>query len=187
MVKIGPGELHMSRDPGEAIVTVLGSCVAACLRDPVARVGGMNHYMLPQPSAQGGGPQDDGSRVDDGPGAWQGKAGRLRYGSMAMDELLERIQQAGGRLERIEAKLFGAARLGPDAGLVGESNARFAEQYLRRLGVVPLVRELGGHWARRVAFHAASGRAFMSELRDTAPADKWQRSKSDADQGSDHR
>ena len=159
-VKIGPGELHVSRDPDEAIVTVLGSCVAACLYDPVAGVGGMNHYMLPQPGTPG----------EAESGSWNGAAARLRYGSAAMAELVERLQQLGARVDRMEAKLFGGARLGPENGMVGAGNARFAEAFLRRMGVVPLARELGGGWARRVAFHAATGRAFMSELREKAPA-----------------
>lgn len=159
MVKIGPGELHVTRDPGEAIVTVLGSCVAACLCDPVAGVGGMNHFMLPQPGTQG----------EAEAGSWHGAAARLRYGSVAMAELVERLQQLGGRVDRMEAKLFGAARLGPENGTVGDGNARFAEAFLRRLGLVPRAKELGGVWARRVAFHAATGRAFMSELREKAP------------------
>jgi chemotaxis protein CheD len=161
MVKIGPGELHVTRDPDEAIVTVLGSCVAACLSDPVAGVGGMNHFMLPQPGAQGEGEAESGS--------WHGAAARLRYGSVAMAELVERLQQMGARVDRMEAKLFGAARLGPENGMVGEGNARFAEAFLRRLGLMPRAKELGGVWARRVAFHAATGRAFMSELREKAP------------------
>ena len=156
MVKIGPGELHVTREPDLAIATVLGSCVAACLCDPVAGVGGMNHFMLPQPGEAEA-------------GSWQGEDARLRYGSVAMAELVERLQQLGGRLDRMEAKLFGAARLGPENGMVGEGNARFATQYLAQLRLVPRATALGGIWARRVVFHAATGRAFMSELREKPP------------------
>lgn len=160
MVKIGPGGLHVTDDPQEAIVTVLGSCVSACLRDPVAGVGGMNHFMLPQ---------GDRSGTTAG-GSWDTPTGRLRYGDVAMAELLDGLLRRGGRLERMEAKLFGAARLGADPGRVGARNAGFAERFLHRLGLVPLSHQLGGNWARRVAYHPASGRAFMSELRD-APAE----------------
>ena len=165
MVKIGPGEMHVTRDPNEAIVTVLGSCVAACLCDPVAGVGGMNHFMLPQPGSHGEGQA----------GSWHGEAARLRYGSTAMAELLEQIQRLGGRLDRMEAKLFGAVRLGPDKGMVGDGNARFAEAFLARLGLPPRARALGGGWARRVAFQATTGRAFMTELRERAPAEAARR------------
>lgn len=152
LVKIGPGEMHLTTDPDEAIVTVLGSCVAACLRDPVARVGGMNHFMLPE--------------ADEDNGSWQAPDARLRYGNIAMAALVEGIQRQGGQVRRMEAKLFGAGRIGPDPGQVGASNAHFAEAFLRGIGLVPLVRDLGGSWARRLAYHPATGRAFLSELRD---------------------
>ena len=95
-----------------------------------------------------------------------GAAARLRYGNTAMADLLEQLQRLGGRLDRMEAKLFGAARLGVDQGMVGDGNARFAEAFLARLGLPLRARELGGGWARRVAFQATTGRAFMTELRE---------------------
>lgn len=157
VVKIGPGELHISVDPEEVIATVLGSCVAACLCDPIARVGGMNHFMLPETQVRGS-----------GSGAWGGDAGRLRYGDFAMDALVEGILKRGGRRERLEAKLFGAASLGPDRGGVGDSNARFAEKFLSAAGVLPIVRRLRGSWAQRLMYHPASGRAFMAEFREAS-------------------
>jgi chemotaxis protein CheD len=161
VVKIGPGEMHVTGDPGEVILTVLGSCVAACVWDPAAAVGGMNHFMLPQP----------GTHSEASTGSWHGAAARLRYGSTAMADLLEQLQRLGGRLDRMEAKLFGAARLGVDQGMVGDGNARFAEAYLARHGLPLRARELGGVWARRVAFQATTGRAFMTELREAAPVE----------------
>lgn len=161
VVKIGPGEMHVSGDPGEVILTVLGSCVAACVWDPAASVGGMNHFMLPQP----------GTHSEASTGSWHGAAARLRYGNTAMADLLEQLQRLGGRLDRMEAKLFGAARLGVDQGMVGDGNARFAETFLAQRGLPLRARELGGVWARRVAFQATTGRAFMTELREQAPVE----------------
>ena len=161
VVKVQPGDHYVTQAGDEAISTVLGSCVAACIRDPIAQVGGMNHFMLPQP----------GTHSEASTGSWHGAAARLRYGNTAMADLLEQLQRLGGRLDRMEAKLFGAARLGVDQGMVGDGNARFAEAFLAQRGLPLRARELGGVWARRVAFQATTGRAFMTELREKAPVE----------------
>jgi len=150
VVKIGPGELHVSCNPDDAIATVLGSCVAACICDRVAGVGGMNHFMLPTSDT----------------GAWGKGDGSLRYGNFAMDQLIEAILQRGGRRDRLEVKLFGGAHLGHDPGVVGSRNARFAVDYLAREGLHLLVGELGGVCARRVLYLPVVGRAFVAELRE---------------------
>jgi chemotaxis protein CheD len=150
VVKIGPGELHVSTNPDEAIATVLGSCVAACVCDQTAGVGGMNHFMLPTSDT----------------GTWGKGDGSLRYGNFAMAQLIEAILQRGGRRERLAVKLFGGAHLGQDPGVVGARNAEFAIDFLARQGLHPLVRELGGICARRILYLPLSGRAFMAELRE---------------------
>jgi chemotaxis protein CheD len=149
-VKVGPGELHVSTDPDEAIATVLGSCVAACICDRAAGVGGMNHFMLPSSTT----------------GTWGKGDGSLRFGNFAMAHLIEAILQRGGRRERLEVKLFGGAHLGQDPGVVGARNADFAIDFLARQGLQPLARELGGSCARRIVYVPVTGRAFMVELRE---------------------
>ena len=83
---VGQGEHLITGDPEVMLTTILGSCVAMCLRDPVARIGGMNHFLLPS------------GRMD---GADEGR----RYGAYAMEVLINGVLSAGGRRDRLEAKL----------------------------------------------------------------------------------
>lgn len=150
IVKVGPGEHHVTTDPEVRIVTVLGSCVAACIRDPQAGVGGLNHFMLP----------------DSAKGAWDDMPGSLRYGNFAMDRLIDDILRRGGRRDRLEIKLFGAAWMGPERNSVGTRNALFAKAYLRENRLNMLCGDLGGTRARRIVYEALSGKVFMLELQD---------------------
>lgn len=148
VVKLAPGDHAISAAPDTLLLTVLGSCVSACIRDPLAGVGGMNHFMLPESTD----------------GRWGRASFSLRYGNFAMEQLINGILRQGGRRERLEVKVFGGARLGPDTSEIGERNATYVEDYLRAEGLVPLVSELRGGRARRLAYMPVSGRAFMVEL-----------------------
>lgn len=148
LVKVGPGEHHVSADRRAAISTVLGSCVAACICDPEAGVGGLNHFMLPASHD----------------GVWGQASASLRYGNFAMEQLINDLLLHGAQRARLQVKLFGGARMAHDSGGIGERNARFAEAYLAAEGLVPLVRELGGTQARRVIYIPVGGRAFSSVL-----------------------
>ena len=99
MAKILPGEYFVTRHE-EALSTVLGSCVAACMRDPKLRVGGMNHFMLPIDSGKGDGLWGDGPT---------GVA--TRYGSYAMEQLINELLKMGAKRERLEVKLFGGGKI----------------------------------------------------------------------------
>jgi chemotaxis protein CheD len=140
-VHIVQGEHYVTDDPGAVVSTLLGSCVAACLRDPVAAVGGMNHFLLP----------GDGQRrnADDS----------LRYGVHAMELLVNALLAKGARRERLEAKLFGGARLTRGLTDVGALNAAFAEDFLRREGLKHVGGSLRGRSGRRIQFWPVSGRA----------------------------
>jgi chemotaxis protein CheD len=153
IVKVGPGEHHVTDLPEVAIATVLGSCVAACICDPVVGVGGLNHFMLPESIV----------------GTWGQATASLRYGNFAMQRLINDILMRGGQRSRLEIKLFGGGTLAQDYGRIGERNADFVESYLRAEGLVPLVRQLRGQRARRVLYYAVSGRALMQELPDQDP------------------
>ena len=107
VVKLAPGDHVISGAPDTLLLTVLGSCVAACIRDPLAGVGGMNHFMLPESPD----------------GRWGRAAYSLRYGNFAMEQLINGILRQGGRRERLEVKIFGGARIGPDTSAIGERNA----------------------------------------------------------------
>lgn len=125
-------------DPGEMMTTVLGSCVAACIRDPQARIGGMNHFLLPGDSAQ----------ADD-----------VRYGVYAMEVLINALLTAGAKRHRLEAKLFGGGRMMQGLSDVGASNARFAKSFIENEGITYLGGSLGGDAARRIQFWPYDGYA----------------------------
>ena len=161
-VHVVQGEHFVTDDPEVVVTTILGSCVAACLRDPVAGVGGMNHFLLP-----GGRPGDTSDSV--------------RYGVHAMELLVNALLTKGARRERLEAKLFGGARLITGLTDVGELNAAFAEDFLRRESLTHVGGSLRGESGRRIQFWPVSGRArqvllakdtrevFARERRQPAP------------------
>jgi chemotaxis protein CheD len=143
------GEFHVTADERVVLTTILGSCVAACMRDPVARVGGLNHFLLPE---------------GDGTGSSRG----LQYGVHAMELLVNGILALGGRRNRLEAKLFGGARLGINLPDIGGQNAKFATEFLRREGISYMGGSLGGSAARRIQFWPASGRARQATVNEGA-------------------
>lgn len=136
------GHFVVSDEDDVVLTTILGSCVAACFRDPVAGVGGMNHFLLP------------------GDGETEG----LRYGVQSMELLVNGLLRRGARRERIEAKLFGGARLIDGLTDVGAQNADFAERFLRDEGIQNLGGSLRGDHARRVQFWPVAGRARQIRL-----------------------
>jgi chemotaxis protein CheD len=136
-VHIIQGEWKVSKDPNVVLSTILGSCVAACIRDPIAGVGGMNHFLLP------------GSAV---PGAGGGDA--TRYGVHLMELLINGLLKQGARRDRLEAKVFG----------VGEQNAAFAQQFLRDEGIKVVGSSTGGDHGRKLEFWPVSGRARQYPL-----------------------
>jgi len=148
VVHIVQGEQYVSEDPNVVIATLLGSCVAGCLRDPIARVGGMNHFLLP-----GG----EGAREDIG------------FGVHAMELLVNALLAHGARRERIEAKLFGGSCVVAGLTSVGEKNARFAEEFLRREGIRHIGGSLRGDSGRRLQYWPVSGRARQVFMGSTAP------------------
>jgi chemotaxis protein CheD len=133
------GEYHVTDDPDLVMTTTLGSCVAACLRDPIAGVGGMNHFLLPE-----------GDDVR-GPEA-------AKYGAYAMELLVNGLLREGAKRERLQAKLFGGARLSDRLVDVGGKNVAFAESFLRREGITLARGSVRGANARRVQFWPVSGR-----------------------------
>jgi chemotaxis protein CheD len=148
-VTIHIGQVYATAEP-TVIKTILGSCIAVCLLDPAAHVGGMNHFMLPAP---GGGGEH---RVD-----------RSQFGIHAMDLLIGAIQKAGGERRRLQAKLFGGAqvlRLGGNGRSVPEQNIEFIETFMRTERIVVASRDLGGYLPRRIHFHIESGKVFVKRL-----------------------
>ncbi|WP_439598653.1 chemotaxis protein CheD [Falsiroseomonas sp.] len=157
IIKVSPGEHYVTAAAEEAIATVLGSCVAACIRDPVAGIGGLNHFMLPE------------SRE----GVWGTGEASLRYGNFAMDRLIDDILRRGGQRPRLEVKLFGGAQLAQDRGQIGGRNVSFVDAYLKQAHISPVVRQLGGRQARRILYMPVSGQAFMMLLPDAPARQAW--------------
>jgi chemotaxis protein CheD len=144
-VHLVQGEFRVSNQADLVVGTTLGSCVACCLYDPHARVGGINHFLLPHGEAF------------EGPDA-------IRYGAHAMELLINGLLHAGARKSRLVAKLFGGARLSDHLPDVGGANAAFAEHFLRHEGIVYLGGSTRGAKARRIEFWPESGRVRQREI-----------------------
>ena len=149
MITIIQGDYAVSSDPAVVMSTVLGSCVAVCLFDVRAGVGGMNHFLLA------------------GTGAARGND--LRYGVNAMELLINELLRAGADRYKISAKLFGGARMTEHSRDIGESNARFASDFLAQEGIPCLSQSLGGDQARRVQFTPVTGAARQLQIAGVAP------------------
>lgn len=144
-VHIIQGEYKIANDPDVVLSTILGSCVAACLRDPTAGVGGMNHFLLPGTGGTGGGDA-------------------TRYGVHLMELLINGLLKQGARRDRLEAKIFGGAKTIASFSNVGEQNAIFAMQFLKDEGIRVVGSSTGGDQGRKVEFWPVSGRARQHPL-----------------------
>lgn len=150
-VKILPGEFHVAADD-TLLVTVLGSCVAACIRDRRLGIGGMNHFMLP-------------ARKEAGV-----LSASMRYGAYAMEVLINQLYRAGARREHLEIKVFGGASVLPGLSTidVGERNSRFVLDYLAEEGLPVAAHDLGDVHPRKVYFAPATGEIMVRRLRASA-------------------
>jgi chemotaxis protein CheD len=143
-----PGEYFVSQEP-KVVYTVLGSCISVCLRDPLAGVGGMNHFMLSAPTSVGG--QD----------SWTESG---RYGSFAMEMLINEILKRGGRKDRLEAKVFGGGKIYDGEMDIGATNAAWALDYLERESVPLLKANVGDVCPRKVYYFTDSGKVLLKKL-----------------------
>ena len=149
--KILPGEYyHTNKDM--LIATVLGSCVSACIRDRVTGQGGMNHFMLP-----------DGGASDSPVSA------SMRYGTYAMEVLINELLKSGARRENLEAKVFGGGAVikGFTSINVGERNAAFVLNYLKTEKMRVLAEDLNDIYPRKVYFFPRSGKVLVKKLMQT--------------------
>lgn len=145
--KILPGEYFVTNS-GMLLVTVLGSCVAACIRDTKSGMGGMNHFMLP----------DDGGRETVGASA--------RYGTYAMEVLINHLLKMGARRNSLEAKVFGggAVMASLSSSNVGTRNAEFVLNYLKVEKIPIVAKDLLDSYPRKVYYFPDTGRVMVKKL-----------------------
>jgi chemotaxis protein CheD len=149
--KLLPGEFYVTREQ-ETIVTVLGSCVSACVRDAVIGVGGMNHFMLP---------------VSGTNGSWENSAtgASARYGNFAMEQMINEILKHGGSRKNLEVKVFGGGRILTQMTDIGLKNIEFVQHYARTEGLQIVASDLGDIYPRKVYYTPISGKVFVKKLR----------------------
>jgi chemotaxis protein CheD len=148
-IKLLPNEFFTTRED-LVLMTVLGSCVAACVHDPYAGLGGMNHFML----------------ADDGADTSRSTADSMRYGAYAMEVLINELIKAGGRRERFEAKVFGGAAVlsGMTTLNVGDRNSDFVLRYLALERIRVTAEDLRGNYPRKVMFLPGNGQVWVKKL-----------------------
>jgi chemotaxis protein CheD len=151
-VYLHPGQLVASKEPC-VVTTILGSCVSVCVFDPERRVGGMNHFVLPE--------------------SFDKSASSARFAPAAHEDLLARILELGASHEKLRAKLFGGAFIFSqfkDAGHadreqpLGLRNVAAARQLLLDAGIPVVAEDVGGGRGRKVVFHTGSGEAWVKTL-----------------------
>lgn len=149
-ISISQGEYVVLDDPNAVITTVLGSCVSTCIRDPKLGVGGMNHFVLPEPKALGGAPL----------------GGDLsRYGLHLMKQLIDDLLMRGADMRRLEAKIYGGASPCNSYYNVGERNASFAFGFLAERRITVVEARLGGSSGCKLDYWPVSGKAIYMPLR----------------------
>jgi chemotaxis protein CheD len=148
-VKVLPGEYFVSSED-IMVMTVLGSCIAACIWDGRVRAGGMNHFMLPE---------------------GDGMEGGGRYGSYAMELLINHLLKLGARRESMQAKVFGGAQVmaGFSSMNVGERNTKFVLDYLATERIPVVSQDVLDIHPRKVCFFPASGKALVKRLAHAHP------------------
>jgi len=152
-VSIVQGENAIVVEPGVVIATLLGSCVAACLYDPVAKVGGMNHFLLGEPSAD--------HRVSAGD--------MQRYGIHAMELLINGMMARGAMRTRLRAHLYGGGNIVSGLGGIGTANAAFARRFMTDEGIEIAHSDLGGTSARKIEFLPHEGKSRCTKVADRVP------------------
>ena len=147
--KLLPGEFYVTGS-NMVLVTVLGSCVSACIRDARTGVGGMNHFMLPE-----GGNADEVANAS------------ARYGTYAMEVLINTILKQGARRDNLEAKVFGGGNVleGLTVANVGPRNAAFVRAFLKTEGIPLRAHDLEDIYPRKVYFFPRTGRAMVRKLK----------------------
>ena len=150
VVKIFAGDWYVSTQGHEMLATILGSCVSACIRDPIVGIGGMNHFLLP-------GEDSDGEASES-----------ARYGVFAMESLINGILKAGGQKHRFEVKVFGGGNVINNSARIGSKNAKFIRDFLRKEGYRIASEDLEGDLPRRLHYYPDTGKVMLRHLKRKA-------------------
>ena len=146
-VYVHVGQLYAVSQPA-LVSTILGSCVAVCLWDATAGVGGLNHYLLPQPVSNG--------------------ISSPRFGNIAIQQLIAQMTKLGGVPRRLQAKVFGGASVldafQAERKSLGMGNVDLARRMLREAGIPIVAEDVGGTEGRRVLFHTGDGSAWVRKI-----------------------
>jgi chemotaxis protein CheD len=150
-INVIQGETRVSQDKDVVLTTVLGSCISACLYDPIAGIGGLNHFLLAEPGV-----------AETDPKSMQ------RYGVYAMEVLINAMMALGAQRHSLKARLFGGAMMRDGFRDIGTANAQFARRFLADERIALVGEDVGGVSARRVEFRPALGLARCRHVTDTA-------------------
>ncbi|MBY6116876.1 chemotaxis protein CheD [Mameliella alba] len=137
LINVIQGDFEISDDPTVVLTTVLGSCIAVCMFDPGRKIGGLNHFLLPNREG--------------------GHGANVRYGAYAMELLINGLLRQGAERTRLQAKIFGGASMMGNLRDIGASNAAFARKFLADEGIPCIADSVGGTSARRIRFWPTNG------------------------------
>ena len=151
-IKLLPGEYYVT-DTNILLVTTLGSCIAACIRDKHTGIGGMNHFMLPNSNTSDADPQLNAS---------------ARYGTFAMEILINQLLKLGARRSNLEAKVFGGGNVMKELTQsdIGQRNADFVLNYLAIENINVVAQDLVDIFPRKVHFFPKTGKVLVRKLKD---------------------
>ena len=150
MTSVFQGDFKVSNDPAVCLMAILGSCVATCLFDEDAKIGGLNHFLLPRSA--------------------KGADSDLRYGVQSMELLINALLKTGANKANLKAKVFGGAQMLDEFSNIGQRNAEFAYCFLDDENIPYIAKCTAGNQARRIRFWPTTGRAQqMLVARTEAP------------------
>jgi chemotaxis protein CheD len=148
VVKIFAGDWYVSKREDEMLATILGSCVSACIRDAVAGVGGMNHFLLP-------GDENTDDKANDA----------ARYGLFAMESLINGLLKVGAQKHRLEFKIFGGGNVINNSARIGSKNAAFIREFMKREGYKITSEDLEDVYPRSLHFYPTTGKVMVRKLK----------------------
>ena len=155
MVKLMPGDIYVTQH-SEYLSTLLGSCIAVCMRDTELGIGGMNHFMLPQKTAY--------SSADWGTNPVTYAS---RYGSWAMEYLINEILKQGGQRHQLELKVFGGGHVLPALSTdIGQRNIDFLYDYVEREGLTIVAADLGEKYSRKIIYCPQTGKVRVKRVHE---------------------